>query len=91
MAAPNNNRSKPGDPLFEKTREKIQTTQLINRLQANALGELDKEMSASQIQSAKILIDRTLPTLQSTELKGDEDNPLNINVTEIALVAPDES
>jgi len=30
MAAPRNNRTKPGDPLYEKTRAKIKVSQLVN-------------------------------------------------------------
>jgi len=45
------------------TRLKIQTTQLINRLQACALGEV--EMSRERIRAAEILLRKALPDLQS--------------------------
>lgn len=48
----------------EDTRKKIQTSQLINRLQDHVLGTVD--LSASQIQAAKILLDKSLPNLQAT-------------------------
>lgn len=42
-------------------RTKIQTSQLINRLQDHALGEL--ELSQSQIKAIEVLIRKTLPDL----------------------------
>ena len=44
-----------------KTREKIQTTQLINRLTKQALGEL--ELTNNQIKAIEILLRKTLPDL----------------------------
>lgn len=85
MAATNNNRSKPDDPLFRKTRELIKVTQLVNRLNDNALGTLKKnsgkekdedyeeeyiEMSTSQLRSAELLLARALPSLQATTIMG---------------------
>ena len=49
----------------EKTRAKIQTSQIINRLMKNINGEV--EMSSSQVRSAEILLKKTLPDLQSVE------------------------
>jgi len=84
MAAPKNNRTKPGDPLYKKTRDKIKVSQLINRLNANALGTLTNppgkkleegeinpivEMTAGQIRSAEILLNKSLPNLIATDLK----------------------
>ena len=79
MAAPIKNRTKPTDPLFQKTRDKIQTSQLVNRLQNNALGELPEELSAGAIQSIKILLDKSIPNLQNITLAGDEDNPIHVS------------
>lgn len=42
-------------------REKIKTSQLINRLQDHALS--GKELSASQIKAIEVLIRKTLPDL----------------------------
>lgn len=95
MAAPHKNRSKASDPLYEKTRAKIKVSQLVNRLNANALGTLTNspgraleegeerpiaEMTAGQIRSAEILLNKTLPNLQSTTIASDPDNPLQITV-----------
>lgn len=53
-----------------ETREKIQTSQLINRLQDNANGRLAKEMTASQVKSAEILLRKALPDLSSVTFDG---------------------
>ena len=53
----------------ENTRLKIQAAKLINGLQAHFDGE--RELSATQINAAKILLDRSLPVLQSVEHSGE--------------------
>lgn len=58
----------------DRTREKIRTSQLINRLQDNALGKL--ELSAVQQRSAEILIRKTLPDLAAVQHSGDPENPV---------------
>ena len=63
----------------EQTRAKIQTSQLVNRLNKNALGELPKEMTNGQIKSAEILLKKTLPDLQSITYSGDDDEPIVVN------------
>ena len=50
----------------EKTRQKIQTSQLINRLTNHVLN--NEEMSASQVRATEILLKKTLPDLQSTDI-----------------------
>lgn len=52
----------------EKTRAKIQTSQLINRLNSYANGEIN--MTTGQVTAALGLLDRTLPKLTATELSG---------------------
>ena len=49
----------------DATRQKIQTSQLINRLQGNALGEI--ELSAIQQKSIDILLRKTLPDLSAID------------------------
>ena len=51
------------------TRAKIQATQVINRLHAHMMGEV--EMSASQVKAAEILLKKPLPDLQATTLSTD--------------------
>lgn len=82
MAAPKRNRTKPTDPLFKKTREKIQISQLVTRLENNALGKLKSpqgepiEMTQGQIASARIVVDKAMPNLSAIVLSGDEENPV---------------
>jgi hypothetical protein len=64
----------------EMVRAKIQASQLINRLTSHALG--DAEMSATQVQAAKILLDKTLsnaPTVN--EISGPDGGPVNTSLT----------
>jgi hypothetical protein len=53
----------------DETREKIQASQLVNRLQDNALGKLKVEMTPGQVRSAEILLKKKIPDLSSTENK----------------------
>lgn len=54
--------------LIEEARSKIQTTQLINRLQNHALGKV--EMTDSQVRATAILLKKKLPDLQSVAHTG---------------------
>lgn len=49
-------------------RSKIQASQIINRLTACIMGKV--ELSAAQVAAARILLDKSVPSLQSTELTG---------------------
>jgi hypothetical protein len=60
-----------------KTREKIQTSQLINRLQDNAFGKI--ELTAGQLRSIEVLLKKTLPDLQAIEHTGSVEQ--NVTVT----------
>lgn len=70
----------------QRTREKIQTSQLINRLMAHANGECD--MAATQVRAAEILLKKVLPDLSSAELSGPEGGPVNVAMVEIRAVYP---
>lgn len=53
----------------EDVRLKIQASQIINRLQSHFNGDI--ELTASQIQTAKILLDKSIsnaPTITETDL-----------------------
>ena len=58
----------------EKTREKIRTTQLKNRLEAYALGEIDPntgspvKMEAGQVKAALGLMAKTMPDLTAADI-----------------------
>jgi hypothetical protein len=64
----------------EETRARIQTSQLINRLQNHALGTEVNELKQSQLRAIEILLKKSLPDLQSTEITGDSDAPVNLKV-----------
>ncbi len=71
----------------EDVRAKIQTSQLINRLENHALGDL--ELTATQIKAIEVLIRKTLPDLSSVELSGEGGGPIE-TVQKIQLVGPDD-
>jgi hypothetical protein len=75
MAAPKRNRNHPDDPAFEKSRAKIQTTQLTKRLQNYALNTNDDQgnpvdLDAGRIRAIEILLSKTLPSLSATDLSS---------------------
>ena len=70
----------------DDVRAKIQASQLINRLEKQALGEL--ELTRNQIDAIKILLGKVLPDLKAVEVTGDADNPVEV-VTRIELVDGD--
>lgn len=57
----------------EKTREKIRTSQLLNRLHAYALNENDPQsgrpvkLDSGQVKAIDILLKKSMPDLQSVE------------------------
>jgi hypothetical protein len=53
----------------DSVRDKIRTSQLVNRLQDHAFGEV--ELTKTQIKAIEVLIRKTLPDLSATELSGD--------------------
>lgn len=57
--------------LIEEAREKIKTTQLINRLQDHGLGEVD--MSPTQVRAIEILLKKRVPDLTSVAVAGGHD------------------
>jgi len=59
-------------------RQRIQTSQLINRLNNHVHGKC--EMSQTQIRAAEILLKKALPDLQSTELTGPGGSELAVTV-----------
>ncbi len=58
----------------DEIRNRIRVGLLTNRLQANALGEM--ELSPSQIKCTEILLRKCLPDLQTIEYKGDANAPI---------------
>ena len=63
----------------DDVRAKIQASQLINRLQGHANGEVD--MTVSQIQAAKILLDKSLGNApQQLQLAGHDGEALVVKL-----------
>lgn len=60
----------------EDVREKIQASQIINRLEGHLNGEV--ELSPTQVRAAEILLKKTLPDLSNTEVSGPEGGPVEI-------------
>jgi len=75
------------------TRDKIRTSQLVNRLQGFAMQEKDPTsgkpivMTRDQITAAIALLKKALPDLTSTELKGEDGGPVQTSLT-ISFVKP---
>jgi len=54
----------------DEVKKKIQTSQLVNRLQENALSD-QEFMTSGQIASATSLLDRVIPKLKAVEHSGE--------------------
>jgi hypothetical protein len=68
----------------DEIREKIQVSQLINRVQDYALGKLgDEEVSSNRLNAIKLLLAKTLPDLSSVEMSGLNGAPLHPPVIRI--------
>lgn len=52
----------------QRTREKIQTSQLVNRLTSFANGKV--ELSAAQVRAIEVLLKKTLPDLSSVDMNA---------------------
>jgi hypothetical protein len=68
----------------DRVRERIQTSQLVNRLRDHALGKTN--MSATQVRAAEILLRKTVPDLTSMEFSGEvgvrndvSDEPMSVD------------
>lgn len=70
----------------QRTREKIQTSQLVNRLMAHVNGEV--ELTSTQVRAAEVLLKKTLPDLSATELSNDPHNPVIPTAIEVRIVDP---
>jgi hypothetical protein len=64
----------------DEVRQKIRTSQIINRLNSFIFGEI--ELAPHQVTAALGLIKKTLPDLAAvdTTLKGDENAPLTLEI-----------
>jgi hypothetical protein len=62
--------------IDDRTREKIRTSQLLNRLNDHIFS--DAEISQTQLKAIEILLRKSLPDLSSVELSGNDDHPLKL-------------
>lgn len=79
--------TKRNSMLIEEAREKIKTTQLINRLQDHGLGTV--ELSTTQVQAINILLKKRVPDLSSMTVQGDDDGgPVKVSQVERTIIDP---
>lgn len=62
------------------TREKIRTSQLLNRLHDHVFGKDEEavEVSQTQMKAIEILLRKSLPDLSNVTLSGDAENPVGV-------------
>lgn len=68
----------------QRTRDKIKTSQLVNRLQRFALSDgsdPNLEMTKEQISAATKLLAKTLPDLSSVQITGEGGGPVQVAVS----------
>ena len=82
MAARKNTR------IDQKSRDKIQCSQLINRLNKHALSD-EEIMTASQIRAAEILLKKKLPDLTNTTFEDEDGNSTLPQAITINVVKPE--
>lgn len=63
----------------EKTKQKIKISQLLNRVQEHALGDVEL-MTSSQVQAALALIKKELPDRQAITAEVEHDHNHSVNV-----------
>lgn len=62
--------------LIEEARQKIKTTQLINRLQDHGFGTV--ELSTTQVRAIDILLKKSVPDLATVTHQGPDGGPILI-------------
>jgi hypothetical protein len=62
----------------DDVRQKIQVSQLINRLTKHALSDDGPVMDASQVQAARILLGKAIPDLSATQMTGPGGGPIQV-------------
>jgi hypothetical protein len=83
--------------VMEETRARIQTVQLIERVQAFALQRampsdgIVPDLSATQLRAIEILLRKTLPDLQAVEITGNDGGALIVNIKRFTRDTDDEA
>ncbi len=70
---------KPGGFLTEEHRAKLANSNILNALIEHTLGKRD--MKATQVTAAIALLKKVLPDLQATQISGDDDAPLKMEIS----------
>jgi hypothetical protein len=66
----------------DDVRQKIQASQLINRLHDHAFGKVD--MTPTQVDAAKTLLKKAVPDLASVAHTGADGGPLTVEIIRFA-------
>lgn len=71
----------------DEVKQKIQASQLINRLTSHALSDVPI-MDASQVTAAVKLLGKVVPDLKAVEHSGPDGGPVQVNTVERIIVRP---
>jgi hypothetical protein len=72
----------------DEIRTKIQTTQLVKRLENYALNDSEAEISSGRLKAIEILLRKSLPDLSATQLTGADGGAIEIEKIERVVVDP---
>lgn len=75
-------RKGPHYQMSREHRDKIANSNILNALIEHAVGE--REMSSTQVQAGLGLLKKVMPDLASVQLSGDDENPVQIEISERA-------
>jgi hypothetical protein len=70
----------------DEIRDKIQTTQLIKKLENHALNDDGAKISASRMKAIEILLRKSLPDLSSVEIVGTGEGGEIKHAVEITII-----
>lgn len=74
-------------PLHDdRTKERIRASQLLNRLNDFVNGKC--ELSAAQVQAARVVIGKIIPDLKAIEHTGKDGGPISLTAVEWRVVDP---
>ena len=71
--------------LNERWREKIKTSQIINRVQKCANGEV--ELTPVQLKAAEILLKKTMPDLKQSDIKQEISGSIGLSIEPKEIVS----
>jgi hypothetical protein len=70
----------------DEVRTKIQTSQLLNRLQNHALSLTEDELTPTQMKAIEILLRKSLPDLVAVDLHGEVDVGVTVQIVRMGDV-----